>query len=94
VRVDIDPSSGKGTQALATTGVVGLTATLVALGWLFGATTLWLGGIGVGVLGGLLLARSMLKLRSGTASAHAVAAHALLEAEDGPSGAPKALRPG
>ena len=94
VRVDIDPSSGKGTSALATTGVVGLTATLVALGWLFSATTLWLGGIGVGILGGLIIARNLMKLRRGTASAHAVAAHALLEAEDGPKSAPKALRPG
>ncbi len=82
VRIDVDPSSGKGSQALATTGVVGVTATLVALGWLFGATTLWLGGLGIGVLGALLVARNVLKLRRGTASAHAVAAHALMEAED------------
>lgn len=82
VRVDIDPSSAKGNQALATTGVVGVTATLVALGWLFGATTLWLGGLGIGALGGFLMARSLLRLRRGTASAHAVAAHALMEAED------------
>ncbi len=82
VRVDIDPSQGKGTQALATTGVVGITATLVALGWLFGATTLWLGGMGVGLVGALLIGRSWLKLRTATASAHAVAAHALMETED------------
>jgi hypothetical protein len=82
VRIDVDASSGKGSQALATTGVVGVTATLVALGWLFGATTLWLGGLGLGVLGGLLIARSVFKLRRGTASAHTVAAHALMEAED------------
>lgn len=82
VRVDIDPSSGKGTQALATTGVVGITATLVALGWLFAASTLWLGGLGVGVLGVLLIGRSSLKLRGATRSAHAIAAQALMEAED------------
>jgi hypothetical protein len=82
VRIDVDPASGRGGQAIATTGVVGVTATLVALGWLFGATTLWLGGLGIGVLGGLLVARSVFKLRRGTASAHAVAAHALMEAED------------
>ena len=82
VRVDIDGSSSKGGQALQTTGVVGVTATLVALGWLFGATTLWLGGLGIGVLGGLLIFRNAFKLRRGTSSAHAVAAHALMEAED------------
>lgn len=86
VRVDIDPSSGKGTQALATTGVVGIAATLVALGWLFGAATLWLGGLGVGVLGALLIGRSSLKLRNGTRTAHAIAAHALIEAEDARQG--------
>lgn len=82
VRVDVDASSGKGTQALATTGVVGVTATLVALGWLFSATTLWLGGLGMGVLGGLLVFRSLIRLRQGAASAQAIAAHALMEAED------------
>lgn len=93
VRVDVDVSSGKGTQALATTGVVGVTATLVALGWLFGAVTLWLGGLGLGALGGLLIFRNLVKLRGATASAHAIAAHALMEAEDRASSV-AALEPG
>jgi len=82
VRVDIDPAQGHGGQALATTGIVGVTASIVALGWLFSATTLWLGGLGFGLLGGLLLVRNALRLRQATAAAHGVAAHALLEAEE------------
>jgi hypothetical protein len=93
VRVDIDPSSGKGTQALATTGVLGICATLVALGWLFAASTLWLGGIGIGVLGGLLIGRSNLKLRSAGRHAHAIAAQALMEAEDRVTIAPRGALP-
>lgn len=82
VRIDIDTTQGKGAQTLATTGVVGLSLTLLALGWLFGATTLALGGLGMGALGGLLVARSMVKLRQAAASAQAIASHALMEAED------------
>jgi hypothetical protein len=93
VRVDIDPSSGKGTQALATTGVLGICATLVALGWLFAASTLWLGGLGIGALGGLLIGRSNLKLRSATHHAHAIAAQALMEAEDRVTIAPRGALP-
>jgi hypothetical protein len=82
VRVDVDPTAGRGTQALATTGVAGITLTLVALGWLFGAATLWLGGIGVGVLGGLFVLRHAVRLASATRHAQTVAAQALVEAED------------
>ena len=93
VRVDIDPSSGKGTQALATTGVVGITATLVALGWLFAASTLWFGGLAVGALGVLLIGRSNVKLRGATRHAHAIAAQALMEAEDRVSLDPRGALP-
>lgn len=82
VRVDIDPSQGHGGQALATTGIIGVTASIVALGWLFGAMTLWLGGLGFGVLGGLLLVRNAIRLRQATAGAQGIAAHALLETEE------------
>ena len=82
VRVDIDATAAKGSQALATTGVVGVTTTLVALGWLFGATLLWMGGLGLGAVGGLLLFRSIARMRSSASRAHAIAAHALMEAED------------
>lgn len=82
VRVDVDATAAKGSQALATTGVVGVTTTLVALGWLFGATLLWMGGLGLGALGGLLLVRSIAKVKRSASNAHAIAAHAMLEAED------------
>jgi hypothetical protein len=82
VRVDVDPSSGKGGQALATTGVVGVTTVLVGLGWLFGATLLWLGGLGIGALGGAVLLRSIARLRGATAKAHAISAQALSEADE------------
>jgi hypothetical protein len=82
VRIDLDPSQAKGTQALATTGVLGISITLIALGWLFGALTFWMGGLGIGMLGGLLIARSSFKLRRAGASAHAIAAHALMEVDD------------
>lgn len=82
VRIDIDPSQGKGTQALVTTGVFGVTATLVAMGWLFGATVLWLVGLGFGAIGGLVIARSIVNLHRASGSAHSIAAQALMEAED------------
>jgi len=86
VRVDIDPSQGRGGQALATTGIVGVTASIVALGWLFGTMTLWLGGLGLGVLGALVLARSAVRLRQATQAATGIAAHALVETEERGSG--------
>jgi hypothetical protein len=82
VRIDVDPGPARGTAALASTGILGVTTTLVALGWLFGATTLWLGGLGLGVVGGLWIARRLARSRGAVASAHAVSAQALLEAED------------
>lgn len=96
VRVDVDPSAGKGVTALATTGTVGMAASLVLLAWLFSSTLLWVGGLGLGVLGGLLLARNIFRLRQGVGSANAVAAQALMEADDrSPARAdpPKALPP-
>lgn len=88
VRVDIDATQGRGTQALVTTGVVGLTATLLGLGWIFGALVLWLGGLGFGALGGMMVARSIFSLRRATVSAQGIAAHALLEAEEPPAALP------
>lgn len=82
VRIEVDPSTGKSAQALATTGVIGITATLVALGWLFGALTLVLGGAGVGVLGALLIGRNALRLMQATSRAQGTAAQALVEAEE------------
>lgn len=96
VRVDVDPSAGKGVTALATTGTVGMAASLVLLAWLFSSTMLWIGGLGLGVVGGLLLARNIFRLRQGVGTAHAVAAHALMEADDrspARSEGPKALPP-
>lgn len=94
IRIDIDPSQGKGTQALVTTGVFGVTATLVAMGWLFGALVLWLVGLGFGAIGGLVIARSVINLHRASGTAHAIAAQALMEAEDRAMDAlPPARRP-
>lgn len=82
VRIEIDPAQGHGGQALTTTGIVGVTSSIIALGYLFSAMTLLFGGIAFGVLGGLLLVRSSLRLRQATASAQGIAAHALVEVEE------------
>lgn len=82
VRVDIDTSSGKGVQSLAATGIAGVSLTMLALGWLFGATTLVFGGLGLGALGAALILRNFAKLSRSAAHAQAVASQALMEAED------------
>lgn len=86
VRVDVDPTAGKGLQAVSGVGIAGVSLALVALGWLFSATTLWLGGIGVALLGGLLVGRSMIALGQATTRAAGVAAQALVEAEESAPG--------
>lgn len=90
VRVDVDPSAGKGLAALGSIGTLGLTVLLVGVGALISNTILLL-GLGLGAVGGLLLGRLMLKLRAATAGAHAIASHALMEADDG---AARVLPPG
>lgn len=82
VRVDIDTSAGRGVQSLAATGVGGVSLTMLALGWLFGATTLMFGGVGLGALGVALILRNFSKLGRSAAHAQAVASQALMEAED------------
>ncbi len=82
VRVDVDASAGKGVQSLAATGVAGVSFTMLALGWLFGATTLMFGGLGLGALGAVLILRNFSKLGRSAAHAQAVASQALMEAED------------
>jgi hypothetical protein len=82
VRVDVDPTAGKGLQAVSGVGIGGVSLALVALGWLFSATTLWLGGIGVALLGGLLVGRSMITLGQATTRAAGIAAQALVEADE------------
>lgn len=82
VRVEIDPSAGAGAQKLALGGVIGITTALVGIGWLFGALTLMLGGVGVGVIGALVLGRNAVRLMTAKRSAEAIAAQALVEAED------------
>lgn len=82
VRVDIDPRHGQGNQALASIGVSGASATLLALGWLFGVLVFWIGGLAFGALGGLLLARSLINLKRSTKFAQGVASQALMEADD------------
>lgn len=82
VRVDIDISAGKGVQSLAASGVAGVSFTMFALGWLFSATTLMFGGLGLGALGAVLVMRNFMKLRGAAGRAQALASHALMEAED------------
>jgi hypothetical protein len=91
VRVDVDTSAGKGVQSLAATGVGGVTATMLALGWLFSATTLVVGGLGLGAVGAMLIVRNCAKLGRAAARAQGVASQALMEAEDQ---ALRALPPG
>jgi hypothetical protein len=82
VRIEIDPSAGAGAQKLALGGVIGITTALVGLGWLFGALSLALGGLGVGVIGALVLTRNAVRLMKAGRQAEQVAAQALTEAED------------
>jgi hypothetical protein len=90
VRIDVDPTAGKGLQAVSGVGIAGVSLALVALGWLFSATTLWLGGLGVALLGGLLVGRSVIALGQATTRAAGIAAQALVEAEE----IPQAMLPG
>ena len=87
VRVDIDTSSGKGVQSLAATGIAGVSFTMLALGWLFSATTLMFGGLGLAALGAAIVVRNFAKLARSASHAQAVAAQALMEAEDHAQGA-------
>ena len=88
VRVDVDPTSGRSVRNLAATGVGGVTVALVGIAMLLGATGLLLGGIGLGVLGTLLVVRRSARLSQGITSARAIAAQALMEAEESaPQGA-------
>lgn len=82
VRVEIDPSAGSGAQKLALGGLIGITTALVGIGWLFGALTLALGGVGVGVIGAIVLGRNAIRLMQASRNAESVAAQALVEAED------------
>jgi hypothetical protein len=89
VRIEIDPSAGTGAQKLALGGVIGITTALVGIGALFGALTLVFGGVGVGLLGAVVLGRNALRLAKASRNAEAVAAQALVEAEE--RGSPKAI---
>jgi hypothetical protein len=80
VRVDIDPSDAKGGQTLLTSGVAGISLTMVLLGWWL-STTLLLIGVGVGALGGLLIWRRGKRLQTAIHDARAIASAALSEAE-------------
>jgi hypothetical protein len=86
VRIEVDPSAGTGAQKLALGGVIGITTALVGIGALFGALTLVFGGVGVGVLGAIVLGRNALRLAKASRNAEAVAAQALVEAEERGSG--------
>jgi len=95
VRVDVDPTAGKAFRNLALTGVGGVTLVLVGLAMLVGSFTLLLGGVGLAVLGGLWVGRRAAQLGRGLASARAIAANALMDAEDQAGGSPQgALPPG
>ena len=94
VRVDVDPSAGKGYAALTGTAMGGISLTMFALGLLFSATTLAGAGVAMAAVGGFILFRTLAKLGSATKSAKAIASHALMEADDAAARQPKALRSG
>ncbi|MEM9459979.1 MAG: hypothetical protein AAGF11_37735 [Myxococcota bacterium] len=95
VRVDVDPTAGKSASTIAGVSIAAITTVVLGLGWLLGSTLLGLGGLGLGVLGGLKVFRRASALGRGIHSARAIAAHALMEAEDKapPGGSPSALPP-
>jgi hypothetical protein len=92
VRVDIDPSAGRGMAALRATSVTGVTVAMVGLAWLLSSTLLWLGALGMGAIGGLLVVRSLLTAVGASKRAVGVAAQALNEADE--SAIAGALPPG
>jgi hypothetical protein len=93
VQVDIDGAPAKGKMALAK---IGLGATLAVLGMgglVFGSFLALAVTVGIGVLGfGGLMAASRSK-KAVYNQAHAIASHALIEAEERAPSAPKALPP-
>jgi hypothetical protein len=93
VRVDVDPTSGKAARTVALTGVIGVAMVMLGLGLLFGSTMFLIGAIAVGGLGGLWVGRRSAQLGRGLASARAVAANALMEAEDEAGAAPQGALP-
>ena len=81
VCVDIDPSNGRGNQALMTTGVAGISLTVMLLGWLFSFTVL-VTGLGIGLVGALLVWRHAARMQRAIRHAHAISAQALVDAEE------------
>ncbi len=94
VRVDVDTSAGKGALALAGAGVGGVALTVFFIGWLFSLTLLWMTGLGIGVLGGLLIGRSAMGLGRAKHRAEALAATALDTAGSGGDPPDRVLLPG
>lgn len=95
VRVDVDPTSGRAARNVAFAGVASMALLLLGVSLLIGSTVLVLGAVAMGALGGLWVGRRAARLARGLASARAIAAHALLDAENQPGSAPQgALPPG
>lgn len=95
VRVDLDPTSGKASRTVALVGVAAVALVMLGLGLLVGSTMIVIGAIAIGGLGGLWVGRRAAQLGRGLASARAIAANALMEAEDEAGAAPQgALPPG
>lgn len=93
VRIDVDTTSGRSFRNLALAGVGGFTMTVVGLGLLMSSWLLMVGGLGLGVLGGLMVGRRAALLGSGLVNARAIAANALIEADDEASSAAQAALP-
>lgn len=93
VRVDVDPTSGKASRTIALTGVVGVALVMLGLGLLLGSTMIVIAAIAVGGLGGLYVGRRAALLGRGLTSARAIAANALMEAEDEAGSAPQGALP-
>lgn len=83
VRIDIDPTQGRGLAALRGVSVGGVTVAMIGLAWLFSSTLLWLGAAGVGILGAYLVAKSFAGGGLAARRAQGIAAQALVDAEEG-----------
>lgn len=82
VRVDVDATSGRSATLMKGVALACVSAPVVLVGWLFSVTLITLAGVAIGVGGAALLARKLLGLNGNVRHARAIAAHALMEAED------------
>ncbi len=93
VRIDVDPTAGRASRIVALTGAGGIAFVILGLGLVLGSTLLVLGAVAMGALGGVFIGRRAAQLSRGVASARAIAANALMDAEDQAGSAPQGALP-